>query len=168
MNPDGSDVRQLTDTPGYDGGPFFSPDGTQIVYRARHPDDPEELADYRRLLADGLVRPVILDVYVMDADGSNQRRLTDNGAANFAPYFHPNGRRIIFASNMNDPSGRDFDLFLIDIDGTGLEQVTFSDEFDGFPMFTPDGSRLVFESNRHGSHAGNTNIFIAEWIENPR
>ena len=167
MNLDGSDVLQLTNEPGYDGGPFFSPDGTKIVYRARYPESEEELADYQALLADGLVRPGVLDIYVMDADGSNRVRLTDNGAANFAPFFHPSGEKVIFASNMNedDPRSRNFDLFLVNLDGTGLEQVTFSDEFESFPMFSPDGRHLVFASNRHGSHEGNTNIFIAEWIE---
>ena len=165
MNPDGSDVRQLTDEPGYDGGPFFSPDGSKIVYRARYPESEEELADYQALLADNLVRPGVLDIYVMDADGSNRRRLTDNGAANFAPFFHPRGEKVIFASNLHDPDSRNFDLFMINLDGTGLEQVTFSEEFESFPMFTPDGRHLVFGSNRHGSHEGNTNLFIAEWID---
>ena len=167
MNPDGSDVRQLTDEPGYDGGPFFSPDGTKIVYRARHPESEEELADYQRLLADNLIRPGILDIYVMDADGSNRLRLTNNGAANFAPFFHPSGEKVIFASNLHEPirNSRNFDLFMVNLDGTGLEQVTFSDEFESFPMFSPDGRHLVFGSNRHGSHPNNTNIFIAEWIE---
>jgi len=168
MNADGSDVRQLTDEPGYDGGAFYSPDGTLIVYRARHPQDAKELADYRALLAENLVRPGILDIYVMNADGSGKRQLTDSGAANFAPFFHPNGRQVIFSSNMNDPTSRNFDLFLINLDGTGLEQVTFSDEFDSFPMFTPDGRHLVFASNRYGSHEGNTNLFIADWVDAPR
>jgi len=168
MNADGSDVRQLTDEPGYDGGAFYSPDGSMIVYRARHPEDPAELADYRALLAEHLVRPGILDIYVMNADGSGKRQLTDSGAANFAPFFHPNGRQIIFSSNMNDPTSRNFDLFLINLDGTGLEQVTFSDEFDSFPMFTRDGRNLVFASNRYGSHEGNTNLFIADWVDDPK
>lgn len=165
MNADGTNVRQLTDEPGYDGGAFYSPDGSMIVYRARHPEDPQELADYQALLADGLVRPGILDIYVMNADGTGKRRLTNNGAANFAPYFHPSGERVLFASNMNDPTSRNFDLFMIGLDGTGLEQITFTEEFESFPMFSPDGRFLVFGSNRHGSHEGNTNLFIAEWID---
>lgn len=167
MNADGSDVQKLTDEPGYDGGPFFSPDGSKIIYRARHPETAEELEDYQALLADNLVRPGVLDIYVMDADGSNKRRLTDSNAANFAPFFHPSGEQVIFASNMNDPESRNFDLFLINLDGTGLEQVTFTEEFESFPMFTSDGRFLVFGSNRHGSHEGNTNLFIAEWNDTP-
>jgi Tol biopolymer transport system component len=163
MDADGSNVRRLTDQPGYDGGAFFSPDGTHIVYRARHPDTPEELADYRRLLARNLIRPTKLDIYVMSADGSNQRRLTNNGAANFAPFFHPDGRRIIFSSNLHDPAGRNFDLYLIDRDGTGLKRVTVHPEFDGFPMFSRDGARLVFASNRGAARQGDTNVFIADW-----
>ncbi|HSJ09189.1 MAG TPA: hypothetical protein VK928_04725 [Longimicrobiales bacterium] len=163
MNADGSDVRRITNEPGYDGGAFFSPDGTKIVYRARHPETPEELADYRRLLGQNLIRPSKLDIYVMDTDGSNRRRVTNNGAANFAPFMHPDGRRIIFSSNMGDPAGRNFDLYLINIDGTGLERVTTSPVFDGFPQFTPDGKRLVFGSNRQSSTDGDTNIFIADW-----
>ena len=165
MNADGSGVVQLTDEPGYDGGPFFSPDGSKIVFRARYPESDEELADYQRLLADNLVRPGVLDIYVMNADGTGKTRLTNNNAANFAPYFHPSGEKVIFASNLNDPTSRNFDLFLINLDGTGLEQVTFTEEFESFPMFTPDGTHLVFGSNRHGSHEGNTNLFIAEWVD---
>lgn len=165
MAPDGSDVRRLTDTPGYDGGAFYSPDGSRIVYRAHHPETEEELADYRALLAQGLIRPTELEIYVMDADGDNRIQVTDNGAANFAPYWHPSGEKIIFSSNLHDPSGRDFDLYLINVDGTGLERVTWSEDFDGFPVFSPDGRHLVWGSNRNPSHEGNTNIFIAEWVE---
>ncbi len=167
MDADGTNVRRLTDEPGYDGGPFFSPDGTKIVYRAHHPTSDQELADYRALLADNTVRPGVLDIYVMDADGSNKRRLTDNGAANFAPFFHPNGRQVIFASNLEDPDSRNFDLYLIGLDGTGLERVTTDPTFDSFPMFTPDGRHLVFGSNRRESEPGNTNVFIADWVEAP-
>lgn len=165
MNADGSDVRRLTDEPGYDGGPFFSPDGSRIVYRAYHPTDPDEIADFRRLLSEGRVRPTQLDIWVMDADGSNKRQVTDNGAANFAPFFHPSGERILFSSNLHDPQGRDFDLYLIGVDGTGLERVTTFDGFDGFPMFSPDGRKLVFGSNRGGAREGDTNVFLAEWVE---
>ncbi len=167
MNPDGSDLRRLTNEAGYDGGPFFSADGTKIVYRAYHPTDPEELADYRSLLAEGLVRPGTLEIFVMDADGSNKRQVTSNGAANFGPFFHPDGERIIFSSNLHAPDGRNFDLYLINVDGTGLERVTTHPEFDGFPMFTSDGSRLVFASNRHNRQQGDTNVFVAEWVEDP-
>ena len=113
---DGSDVKRLTHTPGYDGGAFFSPDGKRIVYRAHHPEG-EELASFRRLLGEGRVHPTRLEIWVMGADGGNARQITDNGAANFAPYFHPDGKRILFASNVHDPKGRDFDLYLIGIDG---------------------------------------------------
>ena len=167
MDADGSNVRQVTSEPGYDGGAFFSPDGTKIVYRAGHPTDSQQLADYRRLLGQALVRPSKLDIFVMDADGSNKKRITNNGAANFAPYFHPNGRQIIFSSNMHDPRGRNFDLYLINVDGTGLERITMHDEFDGFPMFNKAGTRLVFGSNRGQAKRGETNIFIADWVDRP-
>ncbi len=167
MNADGSDVRRLTHREGYDGGPFFSADGSKIVYRAHHPTDPEELQDYRALLADGLVRPGTLEIFVMDADGSSQRQITFNGAASFGPFFHPDGKRIIFSSNLHEPSGRNFDLYLINVDGTGLERITTHPEFDGFPMFTPDGRRLVFASNRENREPGDTNIFVADWVEEP-
>jgi TolB protein len=163
MNADGSDVRRLTDEPGYDGGPFFSPDGTKIVYRASHPDTPEGIADFRRLLERGVFRAGPLDIWIMDADGSNKQRVTNNGAANFAPFMHPDGRRIIFSSNMSDPAGRAFDLYIINIDGTGLERVTSQPEFDGFPMFNREGTQLVWASNRGGTNPGDTNVFIADW-----
>jgi TolB protein len=167
MRGDGSDVRRLTDRVGYDGGPFFSADGRKIVFRAGYPKTDEEIADYRRLLAQGLIRPSSLEIFVMDADGSNQVQITDNGAANFAPFFHPSGEKILFSSNMGDPTGREFDIYMIRVDGTGLERITFAGGFDGFPMFSPDGKHLVFGSNRNESHPGNTNVFIAEWVEEP-
>jgi TolB protein len=163
MNADGSNVRRLTTEPGYDGGAFFSADGSRIVYRARHTESDEELAEFRRLLGRNMIRPGQLDIYVMDADGSNKQRVTSNGAANFAPFMHPDGQRIIFSSNLADPRGRNFDLFLINIDGSGLERITTHGDFDGFPMFSRDGRRLVFASNRGAAQPGETNVFIADW-----
>jgi Tol biopolymer transport system component len=163
MNTDGSNVRRLTTTVGYDGGPFFSHDGTKIVYRASRPATPEAQAAYRALLGRNMVRPSQMELWVMNADGSDQRQITQLGGANFAPYFTPDDRRIIFASNHTNPRGRNFDLYLVNPDGTGLERVTTYGDFDGFPMFSPDGTKLVWASNRHGRVAGETNIFIADW-----
>jgi Tol biopolymer transport system component len=165
MQVDGTNVRRLTSTVGYDGGPFFSPDGSMIVYRASRPGTPEEEAEYRELLAEGLVRPSRLEIWVMNADGSGQRQVTALGGANFAPFFHPDGQRIIFSSNHHNPRGRNFDLFMVHLDGTGLTQITAYGDFDGFPMFSPDGRQLVFASNRYGTEAGETNVFIADWVE---
>ena len=123
------------------------------------------LAMYKELLSHNLVRPTRMEIMVMNADGSQKRQITNNGAANFAPFFHPDNKRIIFASNMGDPKGRNFDLYIINIDGKGLERVTYNDTFDSFPMFTHDGKRLVFASNRNGKVRGETNLFIADWKE---
>jgi Tol biopolymer transport system component len=165
MNADGSAVRRLTDRPGPDGGPFFSWDGRQIAFRGRALQPGPELADYRALLKEGWWRPTELELFVMDRDGQNLRQVTRLGGANFAPSWHPDGRRLIFASNIADPKGRDFDLYLINIDGSGLERVTFNETFDGFPMFSPDGRQLVFASNRNAKSEGETNVFIADWKE---
>lgn len=164
MNIDGTGLQRLTREKGYDGGAFYSADSRRIVYRAHHPTDPAELERYEQLLAKGLIEPRALEIMVMNADGSNKVQVTRNGKANFAPYFHPNGRQIIFSSNVHDPRGRNFDLYLTRLDGSGMERVTFNDTFDGFPMFSRDGRKLVFASNRHGSQSGETNIFIADWV----
>jgi TolB protein len=162
MNGDGSDVRRLTNRPGPDGGPFFSADGRQIVFRGRVSEG-GELEDYRALLKEGLWRPTQLEIFVMNADGSNIRQVTKLGKASFAPYFHPDGKRIVFASNVHDPKGRDFDIYMINTDGSGLERITWNPTFDGFPMFSPDGRKLVFASNRNAAKEGETNVFIADW-----
>ena len=165
MDADGKNVRRLTSELGYDGGPFFSRDGRRIVYRAHHPRTPEQVARYQRLLAEHVIEPGNFELWVMDADGRNKRQVTRLGVASFAPYFLPDGRRIIFSSNHPNPRGRDFNLFVVNVDGTGLAQVTFSDTFDGFPMFSPDGRKLVFASNRNAAARGDTNVFIADWVE---
>jgi TolB protein len=164
MNADGSGARRLTNRPGPDGGPFFSRDGKQIVFRGRASEG-TELADYQALLKEGLWRPTSLEIFVMDSDGSNLRQITTLGKASFAPYFIPDGRRIIFSTNVHDPKGRDFDLYVINVDGSGLERVTWNPTFDGFPMFSPDGTKLVFASNRNAAKPGDTDIFIADWRE---
>jgi Tol biopolymer transport system component len=165
MKPDGSDKRQLTHRLGYDGGAFYSHDGSKIVWRAYYPETEEAIADYRRLLETNAIRPMALQIRVMNADGSNPVQLTDNQAANFAPFFFPDDRRIIFASNLVNPRGRNFELYAIDVDGQNLERVTYFEGFDGFPMFSPDGKYLVFASNRNQANPGDTNLFICEWVE---
>ena len=163
MRTDGSNVRRLTRSVGYDGGPFWSHDGRRIVYRAFHPADGPETGTYRQLLSQHLVRPSRMELWVMNADGSDQHQITNLGGANFAPYFTPDDRHIIFSSNHRNPRGRNFDLFLVNDDGSGLEPVTTYADFDGFPMFSPDGRKLVWASNRNGRVSGETNIFIADW-----
>lgn len=165
MNPDGTDVTRITSELGYDGGAFFNREGTRIVWRASRPKTEEEIADYNNLLARAEIRPMALELFTADVDGSNVVQVTDLGAASFGPYFLPDGERIIFCSNLADERGRNFDLFLINGDGTGLEQVTFNETFDGFPMFSPDGRHLVFASNRNNTVEGETNLFIAEWVD---
>jgi TolB protein len=163
MNVDGSNVRRLTSTPGYDGGPWWSPDGRRIVYRAHHPKDSVELRQYRELLAQGFIRPSKVELFVMNADGSDNRQITTLGGANFGPSWTPDGRRIIFSSNHKNPRSRNFDLFIVNDDGSNLEQVTTNADFDGFPMFSRDGRSLIWASNRFNAKPGETNLFIADW-----
>ncbi len=165
MDTEGKNVKRLTNSPGYDGGSFYSADGKLICFRAQVISDSAQLADYQNLLRQGLIRPSKLEIFVMNANGTGRTQLTHNGAANFCPFFTPDGKKIIFSSNMQDPKGRNFELYLINVDGTGLEQITFNDVFDGFPMFSADGKKLVFASNRNEKIKGETNIFIADWVK---
>lgn len=165
MNIDGSDVRRVTNTLGYDGGAFFSPDGTKLVWRASRPKTQEEKTVYKQLLKDELVMPTSMELYVANADGSDARKITDLGQANWAPSWHPSGKKIIFASNHTAARGFPFTLYLINIDGTGLEQVSFSEQFDAFPVFSPNGKYLVFSSNRANGGTRETNLFLAEWLD---
>jgi len=164
MNVDGTDVRRLTNTLGYDGGPFFSPDGNWIVYRAHHPRNEQEIAHYKSLLAQGLVEPNEMDLYVMRADGSNQQQITKLAGASFAPSFFPDSQRIIFASNYEHPATSQFELYTIDRHGNGLERVTFAGGFNAFPQFSPDGKKLVFISNRNAKVPHEINVFLADWM----
>jgi len=157
-------VRRLTSTEGYDGGGVYSPDCSEIAFRASRPQG-AELEEYRQLLKTGLVKPSKLEIFVMDANGSHVRQVTANGKANFAPAFHPDGRRILYSSNALSESGREFDLFLVGKEGGEPERVTFAPGFDGFPMFSPDGAWLVFASNRADPGGHQTNLFVARWVE---
>ncbi|SVA77977.1 uncharacterized protein METZ01_LOCUS130831 [marine metagenome] len=163
MNPDGTDKEQLTDKLGYDGGAFYSHDGSKIIWRAYYPQTEKEISDYKYLLSDNSIRPMALQLWVMNADGSNKKQITNNGSANFGPFFFPKDNKIIFSSNMHDLKRRDFDLYSVNIDGSRLERITYFDGFDGFPMFSPNGKYLVFASNRNQKHRGDTNLFICEW-----
>ncbi len=167
MDADGRNVKRLTDTPGYDGGAFFSPDCSQIVWRASRPKNQAELDDYRRLLAQGLVRPTQLEIWTANADGSQARQVTYLNAASFGPSFLPSGDRILFASNYGDPKGREFDIWAINLDGSGLERITWTPGFDGFPLISPDGTHIAFASNRNGTQPGETDVFVARWVEHP-
>lgn len=171
MNADGSNVRRLTDRTGYDGGPWFSPDGKKIVWRAWYPETEEEKARWRDCMENDYIIAVPLDIWVMDADGSNKKLLVKNGATNWASSWHPDGKRIIFSSNKDDwredlkTFGHNFELYIMNSDGTGLERITRNKVFDSFPMFSPDGRKLVFASNRSAANPRQTDIFIADWVE---
>ncbi len=166
MDLDGTHPRRLTQEVGYDGGPFFSPDSKRIVYRAQHPTNPEEVEQYKALLGQNLVEPGQLELFIMNADGSNKQQVTHNGASNFSPYFHPDGHRLIFSSNVEtrNESGRPaFHLYLVNEDGAALERLTFDGQFNSFPMFSPDGKRLVWVSDRGAKERGEFNVFLADW-----
>ncbi len=169
MNADGTNVRRLTSTIGYDGGPWFSPDNTKIAWRSWYPRTKEERAQWRDCMEKNYIVPVPLDIWIMDIDGSHKVRLTENGATNWAPSWHPDGTRLVFSSNMDDwhadigQFGHNFELYMINADGTGLERLTFNTVFDSFPMFSPDGKKLAFASNRNPKKPRATDIFIADW-----
>ncbi|WP_274476404.1 TolB family protein [Mangrovimonas aestuarii] len=163
MNLDGSNVQQITNELGYDGGAFFSPDGTKIVFRSSRPKTPGEIDEYKALLAQGLVQPTEMELYICNADGSELRQLTFLGNANWSPFFHPSGEKVIFSSNFESERGFPFNLYMIDLDGKNLERITHSDTFDAFPVFSNDGTKLVFSSNRNNGGGHDTNLFIAEW-----
>lgn len=163
MNIDGSGLKQITFGLGYDGGAFFSPDGKQIVFRASRPKTEAEIAEYKDLLLKGLVAPTNMEIYVCDTNGQNLKQITSLGKANWAPFFHPSGKKIIFSSNHASPRGYAFQLYMINLDGTGLTRITNKSNFNAFPMFSPDGKKLVWSSNRNNGDTRDTNLFIADW-----
>ena len=164
MNIDGTDVKQITTELGYDGGAFFSPDGTKLVWRASRPQAPEAIQEYKDLLKEGLVKPTDMELYVSNVDGTDIRKITSLGKANWAPFFHPSGKKLIFASNHQTQRGYPFNLFMVNLDGTGLTRITHDGTFDAFPVFSNNGKYLVFASNRNNGGTRDTNLFVAEWI----
>ncbi|MCX7744038.1 MAG: hypothetical protein N2167_05675 [Flavobacteriales bacterium] len=165
MDIDGSNVKQITHELGYDGGAFFSPDGTKLVFRASRPKTKEEQDKYKDLLKKGLVAPSDMEIFVCNVDGSDLRQITNLGKANWAPFFHPSGNKILFSSNHASQKDFQFNLYMINLDGTGLERVTYDPVFDAFPMFSPDGKRILFASNRFNGGTRNTNLFVADWVD---
>jgi Tol biopolymer transport system component len=165
MNPDGSNIRQVTNELGYDGGAFFSPDGTKLVFRASRPKTDEEKKEYKDYLKKGLVAPTAMEIFTCNIDGTGLKQITSLGKANWAPFYHPSGSKILFSSNHKGTRGFQFNLYMINEDGSGLEQITYDEVFDSFPMFSYDGKRLVFSSNRNNGSTRNTNLFVADWVE---
>lgn len=163
MDIDGSNVQQITDELGYDGGAFFSPDGAKLIFRASRPKTEEEIKEYKELLAQGLVQPTEMELFICNADGSDLRQLTFLGNANWCPFFHPSGEKVIFSSNFESERGFPFNLYMIDIDGKNLERITHGETFDAFPVFSNSGKYLAFSSNRNNGGTRDTNLFIAEW-----
>jgi Tol biopolymer transport system component len=158
-------ITQVTNQPGYDGGAFFSPDGEWLVFRASRPKTDEELKEYFDLLKQGLVKPTNMEIYVCKADGSELKQVTNLGRANWAPYFHPSGNKILFSSNHASERGFPFNIYMVDVDGSNLKQVTFDSQFDAFPMFSFDGKKLIWSSNRFNGGTRATNLFIADWVD---
>ena len=160
----GKEIR-VTNELGYDGGAWFSPDGTKIVWRASRPKTPEAIKEYKELLAEGMVAPTNMEVFVANADGSNAKQITALGQANWAPNFTPDGKHIIFCSNHEYKRGFPFNMYLIDLEGKGLEKISRDKGFDAFPMFSPDGKKIIFASNRNNGGTRDTNLFVADWVE---
>lgn len=161
----GENVKQVTYELGYDGGAFFSPDGTKLIFRSSRPKTEAEIKEYKDLMKEGLVKPTNMELYICNVDGSDLRQITNLGKANWAPFFHPSGEKVIFSSNHASKRGFEFNLFMINLDGTGLEQITYDGIFDAFPMFSYDGKKLIFSSNRNNGGTKNTNLFIADWVD---
>lgn len=165
MNIDGTNQRQITNGLGYDGGAFFSPDGKRLVFRASRPKTDSAIAEYTSLLKQGLVAPTEMEIYTCNIDGSDLRQITSLGKANWAPYYHPSGKKILFSSNHRSQRGYDFQIYIMNDDGSNVEPITSESIFNAFPMFSPNGKHLVWSSNRNNNGTRDTNVFIADWEE---
>jgi TolB protein len=157
--------KKITNTLGYDGGAWFSPDGKKIIWRASRPTVEADVKEYKDFLAQNLVAPTNMEVFIADVNGKNVKQVTNFGNANWAPAYMPDSKRIIFASNHQSKRGFPFNLFTINEDGSGLEKISAEKSFDAFPMFSPDGKKIIFCSNRNNGGTRDTNIFIADWVE---
>lgn len=157
--------KRVTNMLGYDGGAWFSPDGTKLIWRASRPKTEAEIKEYKELLAENMVAPTNMEVWVSNADGSNARQVTSYGQANWAPAYMPDSKRIIFASNHEYKRGFPFNLYTINEDGTNLTKISRDKGFDAFPMFSPNGKKIVFCSNRNNGGTRDTNVFVADWEE---
>ena len=165
MDTSGKNVKQITNELGYDGGAFFSPDGKKLVFRASRFTTEEKRREYIEYLKQGLVAPTEMEIFTCNVDGSDLKQITHLGKANWAPFYHPDGKKILFSSNHKGTRGFEFNIFMMNEDGSGLEQVTYDKVFDSFPMFSPDGKKLIFSSNRNNGGTRNTNLFVADWVE---
>ncbi|MEO7924384.1 MAG: hypothetical protein ABIR30_11960 [Chitinophagaceae bacterium] len=165
MNLETGAEKRVTNILGYDGGAWFSPDGTKLIWRASRPKTEAEIKEYKDLLAENLVAPTNMEVWVADAEGSNPRQVTSYGQANWAPAYMPDSKHIIFASNHEYKRGFPFNLYTINEDGTNLQKISRDKGFDAFPMFSPDGKKIVFCSNRNNGGTRDTNVFIADWVD---
>ena len=158
-------VRRITTALGYDGGAWFSPDGKKIIWRASRPQTEAEIKEYKELLAQNLVAPTNMEVWIANADGTNPKKVTAFGQANWAPAYMPDSKRIIFASNHEYKRGFPFNMYTINEDGSNLTKISRDKGFDAFPMFSPNGKKIIFCSNRNNGGTRDTNIFIADWVE---
>ena len=165
MNLKSGETKRITNMLGYDGGAWFSPDGTKIIWRASRPSTPEEIKEYKELLSQDLVAPTQMEVWISNNDGSNPRKVSSLGQANWAPAYMPDSKKIIFASNHEYKRGFPFNLYTMNEDGSGLKKISRDKGFDAFPMFSPNGKKIVFCSNRNNGGTRDTNIFVADWVE---
>ncbi len=165
MDLKGKKIKQITNTLGYDGGAWFSPDGSKIIWRASRPTTPDEIKEYKELLAENLVAPTHMEVWIANADGTNAHQVTFLEQANWAPNFTPDGKHFVFCSNHEYKRGFPFNIYIADLDGKNVQKITRDKGFDAFPMFSADKKKIVFSSNRNNGGGHDTNVFMADWVE---